>query len=360
MYMLIWVDMLTPKQLLFLGEVCRHLEARGYEVFRTTRQYREIDDLLRIKDINAVVVGKHGGATLVGKLTASARRVEELARLISRLHPGLSIAFASPEAARTAFGLSIPHYTINDSPHSVAVVRLTVPLSERLFSPSVIPRRVWFRLGARREQLVQYRGLDPVAWLKPYTPDFNILNSLGLEDRRPIIVFRVEEAAAAYLLGRVSEQTVIAPIVKSLIDIYGKEIQVVVLPRYIEQLAAIRSMFHDEVVVPSMAVDGTSLLFFSSVFVGAGGTMTAEAALLGVPTISCYPGETTFIERYLIREGLLSRITDPSKAVKRISQLLGNIDEEKRRQQDRAIALRKRMEDPAEAIVSYVEKAYPP
>ena len=358
--MLIWLDMLTPKQLLFLGEIGKRLEARGYEVFRTTRQYREVDDLLRVKDINAVVVGKYGGATLEGKLAASARRVEELAHIIGRLRPGLSLAFASPDAARTAFGLGIPHYTANDSPHSEAVAKLTIPLSDRLFSPAVIPRGVWLKLGARSGQVIQYNGLDPMAWLKSSVPDPGILDQLGLDNGRPIVVFRVEESFASYLLGRVQDQSVIVPIVNSLVESYSDSIQIVILPRYQEQLQAICSTFHRNVHVPRNAIDGPNLLFFTSLFIGAGGTMTAEAALLGTPAISCYPGPPTLVERYLVHEKLISRITEPPKILKRIGQILNNLGEEKRLQRDRSKALQARMEDPADVIASYVEKAFPP
>ncbi|MEM3041605.1 MAG: DUF354 domain-containing protein [Nitrososphaerota archaeon] len=200
--MLVWLDILTPKQLLFLGELGRQLEKRGYEVFRTARQYRELNDLIKAKEINAVIVGKHGGSTLEGKLVASARRIEELAHIIGRLKPALSIAFASPEAARTAYGLGIPHYTANDSPHSEAVARLTIPLAERLFSPSIIPLRRWLRLGAKPSQVIRYNGLDPIAWLKTSIPSRRVLDDIGIDDSRPIVVFRMEESFASYLLGR--------------------------------------------------------------------------------------------------------------------------------------------------------------
>jgi len=357
--MLIWLDILTPKQILFLGEIGKHLEAQGYEVFRTTRQYREVDDLLRLRDVKAVVVGKHGGGTLEEKLAASARRVEELSHIISRVKPDLSLAFASPEAVRTAFGLAISHYTVNDSPHSKAVARLTIPLSEKLFSPAIIPRRVWTRLGARRDQIIQYKGLDPIAWLKHHRPSPDVLNELGLDLVRPILVFRVEESFASYLLDYASKQSVIVPIAKDLTETFGGRVQIVVLARYVEQVSTIRSSLPEPVIVPTKAVDGASLLSYSSLFVGAGGTMTAEAALLGVPTLSCYPAEPTIVEKYLIRERLVERVTDPKRAIRRIRRILENLGAKRELQKGRAQSLMANMENPAEVIVHHIEDAFP-
>jgi predicted glycosyltransferase len=354
--MLIWIDILTPKQIFFLGMLSKRLEAKGYEVFKTTRKYREVNELLKLKAMDALVVGKHGGATLEGKLTASAHRIKELSRIINRVKPDLSIAFASPEAARTAFGLAIPHYTINDSPHSIAVARLTIPLATKLFSPKVIPKKVWVNLGAKKEQIFQYNALDPIAWIRSSIPDTRVLTELKLDTSKPIIFFRAEESLAAYLLGYVSEkESVIIPIINRLQEECQIPIQIVALPRHRGQVPALKAAFHDEIIVPKTVVDGPSLLFFSSIFIGAGGTMTAEAALLGIPTISCYPRDPTLIEKYLMKEKLVLRITNPKKTVKRVKKILQNYERIKETQKEKAKALTSTMEDPLRFIIEEIE-----
>ena len=57
--------------------------------------------------------------------------------------------------------------------------------------------------------------------------------------------------------------------------------------------------------VPERVVDGAGLIRRSDVFIGMGGTMTTEAALIGVPTISAYQGSGLYTERYLLSMGLL-------------------------------------------------------
>ena len=355
--MLIWLDFSTPKQLFFLGELGKRLEAKEHDVFRTTRQYREVDDLIKLKNINALVIGKYGGATLEGKLAASAYRVERLSHIINRVKPALSIAFASPDAARTAFGLGIPHITVNDSPHSVSVARLTIPLSLKLFSPAVIPKMAWLRLGARRDQIVQYNALDPIAWLRSLTPNPDVLSELGLDVSKPIVVFRAEEALASYMLGysRVEEPTILLTINK-FIEKYKKPVQIVAILRYNEQIPIVKAAFNSKVIVPNSAVDGPSLLFFTSVFIGAGGTMTAESALLGTPTLSCYPNEPTIVENYLIKEKLIHRLTDADDASNKIIQILDDYENISKLQKERAKALVSKMEDPLDVIIDFVEQ----
>ena len=70
-----------------------------------------------------------------------------------------------------------------------------------------------------------------------------------------------------------------------------------------------------------MKFDGRVLLKNSDVFIGSGGTMTAEAALLGVPTVS-YNAVPNRIEEFLVRQKLARRQTDPKKVSKDVQNLL--------------------------------------
>lgn len=355
--MIIWLDFLTPKQLFFIDELGKRLEAKGHTIFKTTRKYREVDTLVKLKNVEALAVGKYGGATLEGKLAASASRIEHLSHIIARLKPDASIAFASPDAARVSFGLGIPHFTVNDSPHSTFVARLTVPLAQKLFSPSVIPKSTWIKLGAKQGQIIQYKALDPIIWLQSFKPNPAVISELCLDLSKPIILFRIEEAFASYLLGLSKvEEPIISSIIKRLLNVYNKPLQIVALPRYKEQIPVIQTTFGNKVTVPTKALDGPSLLFYTSVFIGAGGTMNAEAALLGTPTLSCYPGEPTLVERYLVKEGLIQRILNPEKASKQIIQILNNYEKTHKIQREKASALKSKMEDPLEVIINTVEK----
>ena len=83
--------------------------------------------------------------------------------------------------------------------------------------------------------------------------------------------------------------------------------------------------------------------------------MTAEAAMLGIPTISCYPVEPTIVEKYLIKKNLVLRITDSDKVIKRINSLLSDFDNFHRIQQNRAQEFLSTMEDPIDVIIKTIE-----
>ena len=349
-----FVDILTPKQCMLFSRLSKRLESEGHQVLKVTREYREVVRLLALKGIDAKVVGKHGGGTLAGKLRASAGRILKLASLVKEWNPDVAVSFSSPETARIAFGLGTPHVCLNDSPHAEAVARLTIPLSKKLLTPKVIPKRAWFSFGISADKIIQYNALDAWAWLRDFEPDEDVLKQLGLDRSKPIVTFRTEETFAAYLLGKTPKKPLVIPMIEKLLKA-SRDFQTVVIPRYEKQAVAFQEILGKRAIVCESIIDGPSLLFFSSIFVGAGGTMTAEAALLGVPTFSCYPDEPFLIEKYLINKGLIIRETDPEKAAKKIMRTLNSLESVRAAQEEKARRLTQTFEDPIEVIASTVE-----
>jgi predicted glycosyltransferase len=345
-----WLDVLTPKQANFLGELQHKLEVSGVKTFLTTREYREVNELLQLRGLKATAVGRHGGEKLKDKLLESSSRISALTKVISEQGIDVVISFASPEAARVAFGLKIPHYCISDSPHAEAVSKLTVPLSVKLFTPWMIPVSAWTRYGIKPRDLVRYRALDPIAWLSHYKSDSKALDSLKLDASKPIIVVRTPEEYASYLADRQeSIPSKVTDTVAKIVELNGASAQIVILPRYDMQAERFVKRFGNRVIVPAHVIDAVPLMRISSVFLGGGGTMTTEAALLGVPVISYYPGEPTLVERFLIRYGLVERILDSGRIAQRTNAICKSQDF-REFYQKKSLRLLDSMEDPIRVI----------
>ena len=355
--MKVWLDILTPKQANFFGELQHRLSAKGFKTVLTTREYREVNELLELKGVKAIQAGRYGGGELKDKLLESSKRVSALTEVIEDEQPDVAISFSSPEAARVAFGLKIPHFCISDSPHAEAVCKLTVPLSQKLFTPWVIPMHAWTRYGVNPRDVVRYRALDPVVWLSGYKSDTKAFGGLNLDRDKPIVVIRTPEEFAAYLGDRSSTlSNKVTDVIGKVLDINGDGMQVVVLPRYNVQGDRLRKRFGNRVIVPEHIIDAIPLIRASSVFVGGGGTMTAEAALLGVPVISYYPGDPTFVERFLIKYGLVERVLDPGRIAQRAFAISKSEDFREFYQKKSAKLLRS-LEDPLRVIIHRIFKA---
>ena len=304
-----------------------------------------------MRETEATIIGRHGGADLSAKLVESSKRITELAEYVAEKKPDLAISCCSPEAARVAYGLGIAHHVLCDSPHAEAVCKLSIPLSRKLFTPRAVPKGAWKRYGIASSNIIQSDALDPAVWIRAYAPGADPREALGLDEEKPIVVLRTEEEYASYLLqSQRRTKSIISQLTRPLRELGA---QVVLLPRYEKQVEVLTRELAGVATVPARVVDAIGLLSRSSAFVGAGGTMNAEAALMGVPTISCYPSDPTYVDRYLFKLGLAERILSPDSTVNKVRRFLADPRLAKR-QKEKANRVLAKMEDPIRVITAYL------
>lgn len=345
--MRIWFDVLTPKQVMFFKRAVEILQKQGHEVLCTSRSYREAVELAKIKGMPLTLVGRHGGADRYGKLVAGAERVQELAGVVNGFAPDVAVAFASPEGARVAFGLGIRHIGFNDSPHAEAVARLTVPLTSKLLCPWVIPYQAFTRYGIVRKDVQRYRALDPAAWLK----HIDAPASAAKKERKTVLI-RLEESKASYVAdSKLASSSLVDAAIDSLSS-SGKAAEIVILCRYGDQIEYTKERYGSRARIVEDVVDGVPLIKSADLFIGAGGTMSAEAALLGVPTISIAP-VSFYVQDYLARVRLATKVGDPKTLVRVASKML--YDEKGREAlRRRAARLLASMEDPTDRMLKVI------
>lgn len=340
--MKIWFDILTPKQVMFFKRAVSLLRESGHQVLCTTRYYREAVELGKIRKLDLTIVGSHGGADRYDKLRLSAGRTFDLANVVNQFGPDVALTFSSPEGARVAYGLGIKQFAFNDSPHSEPVARLTIPLVTKLFCPWIIPYSAWAEYGIARKNVVGYRALDPAAWLKHD-------DSAAKEPDPNRILLRLEESKASYVadkgLGTVA-------LVDHLVESLHRSADITLLCRYQDQIAEAESRYGGKVRVLRDVVDGTELVKSVQLFVGAGGTMTAEAALLGKPTISITPFGF-HVEKYLIKNGLVRKATNARMLVKLAKKMMSD-KKYQALQKKKAARMLRGMEDPTDRMITAV------
>ncbi|AEM38015.1 protein of unknown function DUF354 [Pyrolobus fumarii 1A] len=297
--MRIWIDALTPKQARLAAALYTRLVKEGYEVLVTARSYDFTESVLRRHGVNYVSVGRHGGESLKGKLEADIERMAALLRIIDEYKPDVLVSYPSPSATRVAFGLSIPIIVFSDSPHSVPPHRLTIPLADVLIHSALVPRHhfEWYVL-TRFTRVVSFYGIEEWEWIRGYRCNEGLLEDMGLEPNK-YIVLRVPERKAVYYQGRS------IPNVNEIVDAIVKNgYQVVIFPRYEDDLQHLRHMVERYPkmvkIVWGEAVETLDLYCHAAGVVTGGATMAREAALMCKPAISLYP---THINQVLEKMG---------------------------------------------------------
>jgi len=322
-YLNIWFDVLTPKQLVFFEPMIKRMK-KSHTILCTSRDYSQVTQLAKIRNLKLVIVGKHGGSKRHDKLNASLHRTKLLSTRIKGFSPELTISFCSPEAARVSYGLSIPHICFSDSPHATAVMKLSLPYANKLLIPWIIPKNDFKNMGIEPKNIIQYKTID-AAQITKQKVFFGCGTDINSRRWKTILI-RTPEDEAAYS----SKQSDVVDIIKK-IEKNHFGCHIIVLTRYEKQAESLKKKFSksaqnklrgQELVrskfqIVSKVVDGEKMLLDSDVFVGSGGTMTAESALLGVPTIS-YNAIPNRIEDYLVSKKIVTRCMTPNEVTERI------------------------------------------
>ena len=342
--MKIWIDILTPKQLLFAESIIEKLGGK-HDLLCTSREYEEVSKLAKIRDFDLIFVGKYGGSDKKTKLKASLDRMRKLSKIIKVFSPDIIISFCSPEAARISFGLGIKHIAFCDSPHASAVMRLTLPLIQKLLIPYVIPKKEFSRYGIDKKNIISYKAIDASVTIKRKINQKVMLPFNN--DKQKNIVIRVEEEEASYI----SESSKIIPIIEKIIKDFSDQ-NIVILGRYTKQVKNLKKLIGGKAKIVKMSYDGKHLLNSTDIFIGSGGTMTAESALMGILTIS-YNAVPNIIEDFLVKKNLIKRETNPNKISNYITKKFRS---KKNPNQNRAKRIVGNMEDPIQKLFKVIKE----
>ena len=342
--MKIWIDILTPKQLLFSEPIIEKLRKK-HDLLCTSRDYDEVSKLAKVRNFDLIFVGKHGGNDKKTKLMASIDRMGKMSRKIEVFSPDLAISYCSPEAARISFGLGIKHIAFCDSPHANAVMRLTLPLIQKLLIPSVIPKNEFSRYGINNKNIISYKAIDAVVTIKR---KINQNESLPFKNnKRKNILIRIEEEEASYT----SKSSKIIPIIQKIVNQYNNE-NIVILGRYTKQIQNLQKIVGKKAKIVKMSFDGKHLLNNTDIFIGSGGTMTAESALMGIPTIS-YNAVPNIVEKFLVKKHLVKRETNVDKISDYIRETFESTN---KINQNRAKKIVRQMEDPIQKLMNVIKE----
>ncbi|MGZ4850953.1 MAG: DUF354 domain-containing protein [Candidatus Bathyarchaeia archaeon] len=278
--MKIWYDACTGKHVRYGSAIGRRLRKSGHDFIFTTREHPDTIPLAKLLGEKPTVVGKYDPSTLFSRLEESAERVIEFSKLFKDNPPDIAIAHQSVELCRTAFGLGIPIILTADTPYAEAVNRLTIPFAHTVVVSEALPRR--FAKGYCAKNIVSFKGVDEVAWIKGFKPQ----KIVGL--KKPLIVIRQIETKAAYAGNKKDN----AQIMAEKLATYGNV-------HFIERYNNNGKTFG----VKDGFVDSASLVSNADLVISYGGTIAREAALQGIASIAISDMAKTNVNMYLTKKG---------------------------------------------------------
>jgi predicted glycosyltransferase len=303
----VWIDITAPAHVLVFRPLIEIMRGRGDEVEITARDYAQTLELLELHGLEAdAVMGRHAGRSRLQKARQMTHRLGELRRWAKARDFDVALAHGSHELTISARRLGIPSSTTFDYEFATLQHQLGCRAATRVVVPDAIPPERLKPYGVKPPKLVQYPGLKEEYYLADFEPDRSLLELLGVDTARVLVVLRPPPDVSLY--HRHSN-----PLFPQTLEHLGRsdDVHAVVLPRTEEQREYVSGLALPSVIVPEGAVDAQSLIALADLVVSAGGTMNREAAALGVPVYTTYGGRLGGVDEALIRDGRLKPLTDP-------------------------------------------------
>jgi predicted glycosyltransferase len=304
----VWIDLENSPHVPFFEPIIKELEERGCEVLLTARDCFQVCELADLAGLRYRKIGHHYGKHLTAKVMGLGIRVLQLAPLILRERPAISVSHGSRSSFVLSAMLGIPSITISD--YEYADHRLTTWLGSMrkkwVMTPEVIPSHIFEKNGLPKDHVLHYPGIKEDVYTPLFRPDPSLKATLGLQPDDVVVTIR-PPATEAHYHNPESEKLLMA-VFKRLAA--HPEVKTVLLPRTRRQEAELRQanpelFAANRTVVPEHAVDGLDLIWHSDLVISGGGTMNREAAALCIPVYSLFRGTMGAVDKHLAETGRL-------------------------------------------------------
>ena len=294
--MKIWIDISNAPHVNFFKGFIRDWQEK-HEVIVTTRPLSNTIDLLKKHDIEFHVVGSHYGKKSISKLFGFFKRCYSLRSFLKGQHIDFAISQSSFYSPFVAKSLHIPCAYTNDNEYAKGN-HIGFLLADYILLPEALNN--WAKGRYFQKRTIFYPGVKEGIYLNP----LDITKKIKPEK----IYFRPEPWHAQYHEYAINTFN---KMLNNLASIY----KVVVLPRDESQKTYFSNLAENNknIEVLNEVENIYEITRKCCFFIGAGGSMTREFAILGIPTISIYQGKPLKVDEYLIEKGVMVREKDPMK-----------------------------------------------
>ena len=295
--MRIWFELTNSPHINMFAAMIRELE-REHEVVITCRPLANTIDLLDLHGFKYEVVGLHYGGKLWAKLFGFPIRVMQLVRFLAGKQIDVAISqssFHSPVASRL---LGVRCIYMNDNEHAMGNVPAFL-CADTIMVPEFLGIAKLRKQMANPRKVIHYPGVKEGIYLWELDQRLqDLASTIGKKKSgaRPVVYIRPEPWTAQYYKG---SRNFLDEIVLGMKD----RVDIVLLPRGKEQGEHYQDRKFSGIRVVTTALDIADIAPDCDLFIGAGGTMTREMAVLGIPTISVYQDELLDVDRYLLEVG---------------------------------------------------------
>ena len=270
--MRILIDLIHPANFHYFKHFINEMREKEHEIIVTARKKDVLQELLVTENIDYINAGTGKiGNGIIGKLLYFIYSEFFYLYILLTRRPEIVLSFSSSACAHNTFLLRIYHISFDDTEHAKLNRKLYSPFVDMILTPQCFYEKI-------NHKQFKFNGFMELFYLneKRFKPDNSILLSLKRTGKSKLVLFRFVSWEAFHDFGqdKLSNLEKI-DLVKSLSEhadvIISSEGKVPIeLEKFVIKIPV--NKIHD-------------LLSFIDLYVGEGGTMASECALLGKPSI---------------------------------------------------------------------------
>lgn len=310
--MKIWFDADNGPHVLIMRPLVAELTARGHEVVFTARDRTSTCELLDLYGFPYRKVGGAYRAGLSGKIAGTLGRAWELVGAMRGSGAAVSFGHGSRALPIASRLLGVPTVTMYD--YEWVDPRLFNWCCRGILLPDSISLDRCAAAGIDRRRVVLYPGFKEELYLGGSELDTSIAGALDLRPEGVKVLLRPPATTAHY--HNPEAEGILEAILARLAQ--DPTVQLVYLPRTPDQRELPAKAGVARVIIPDRVFDGPSLVAAMDLVLSGGGTMTREAAIMGVPSYSFFRGREGMVDAALAAAGKLVMLPDPASVAARL------------------------------------------
>ena len=295
--MKIWIDLTNSPHVQVFAGLISELQL-DHEIVLTSRPLANTIDLLELCDFQYRIVGRHYGRNKLKKMCGFFIRIWQLYCFLRKENIDIAISHSSFYSPVVSRFLGIPSIYLNDNEYA-AGNSFSFIFATKIMIPEFFDVRKVCRHWVKPDKVVKYPGVKEGIYLWQCKRKGS--SSFGFDNNHSgrTIFIRPEPWTAQYYSGR---QNFMDNLLMGLKDMF----EIVLLPRGKTQERHYRDQKFKGITVQENSMRLEDIMGRCDVFIGAGGTMTREAAVLGIPTICVYQDRLLDVDSFLIEKGLMA------------------------------------------------------
>jgi predicted glycosyltransferase len=298
----IWVDIINPSHVLFFNSLLDDFNSENF--FITVRDRAETFGLVKAFGMNGIVIGRdyrdsfNKSLNMIWRTFQLFSKVKDFDYSIS-FENGMSVIISKLRGKKSILLCDNDlKFLQNGNFYQDLETRI-----KAMAKYIIVPKACYNAFNdyvKNKGNIISYNGFKEDIYLANFNPDTDFMDKIPFKD---FIVLRPEALGSFYVKERIS-------LVPDLLKFFTREnINVIYLPREKEDFDYAKEF---DVYIPNDPLNGLDLCYYADVVLTGSGTMAREAACLGKPSVSFFPGkELLSVDKKLVEEKKMFHSRNP-------------------------------------------------